>query len=298
MRHAQSPARLASQHLRMSNAPTKAGLSRPKTVHQPAALAHPLRSLSCVHAGFARFPRGAAVAGLLLAAVLAASSSGCMNNGSQNADAGVTNPPRCVAPEGAPTSPQTIADVVALVNALPSPVTLPCFLQTLARPLKMHASVSLISAQPSAGARSPRIFLFFEGLRLSIVPAGAGAPLLELGEIRDESRSLKAEILFPVTTPLDAAMPYDRILFTPTVTRCGFCHPVETPDPDISFATAFTSVALRPLDSYAVTIDALANELSICDPTAEPDRCAMLHALFDQGTPVEQPFPAELPTIQ
>ena len=70
-----------------------------------------------------------------------------------------------------------------LVNALPSPVTLPCFLQALARPLKMHAAVSLISAQPSVGARSPRIFLFFDGLRVSIVPAGAGAPLLEMGEI-------------------------------------------------------------------------------------------------------------------
>ena len=180
--------------------------------------------------------------------------------------------------------------MLALINALPSPVTLPCFLQALARPLKMHASVSLISAQPSAGARSPRIFLFFDGMRMSIVPAGAGAPLLELGEIREESRSLKAEILFPVTTPLDAATPYQRILFTPTVTRCGFCHPVETPDPDITFATAFTSVALRPLDSYAVTIDSLANELAICDPSAEPDRCAMLQALFDQGPPVEQPL--------
>jgi len=239
------------------------------------------------------------VVALIAVAAIAGSSSGCMSGGShQTSDAGVTELPRCVAPEGAPTSPQTVADVLALINALPSPVTLPCFLQALARPLKMHASVSLISAQPSTGARSPRIFLFFDGMRMSIVPAGAGAPLLELGEIRDESRSLKAEVLFPVTTPLDAATPYQRVLFTPTVTRCGFCHPVETPDPDITFATAFTSVALRPADSYAVSIDSLANELSICDPTAEPDRCAMLHALFDQGTPVEQPFPADLPTIQ
>jgi hypothetical protein len=246
-----------------------------------------------------RFARTLIIATAMVATAIAASSSGCMNGGSQKpADAGVIDPPRCVAPEGAPTSPQSIADVLALVNALPSPVTLPCFLQALARPLKMHASVSLISAQPSVGMRSPRIFLFFDGLRISIVPAGAGAPLLELGEIRDESRSLKAEILFPVMTPLDAVTPYERILFTPNVTRCGFCHPVEEPDPDITFATAFTSVALRPLDSYAVSIASLASELSICDPTAEPDRCATLRALFDQGSPVEQPFPADLPTLQ
>jgi hypothetical protein len=280
----------------MSHAPTKHGLSERTTVPTTAAQAQTLRSRARARAEFACLP--AAVSGLLLAMGIAATSSGCMNSGSQKADAGVTNTPRCVAPEGAPTSPQTIADVVALVNALPSPVTLPCFLQALARPLLTHAAVSTISAQPSVGTRSPRIFLFWDGLRASIVPAGAGAPLLELGEILPEDRSLKAEILFPVTTPLDPVTPYERILFTPNVTRCGFCHQAEYPDPDITFASAFTSVALRPFDSYAVSIDSLANELGICDPKAEPDRCALLQALFDQAPPVEQPFPPELPTLQ
>jgi hypothetical protein len=234
---------------------------------------------------------------LCAAALVAASSSGCGNHApAQTPDAGARA--RCVAPEGAPTSPQSIADMVALINALPSPVTIPCVLQTLDRPLKMHAAVSLISAQPSVGARSPRIFLFFDGMRVSIVPAGAGAPLLEMGEIEPDQRSLKAEILFPVTAPLDSKMPFERILFTPAVTRCGFCHPVEEPDPTITFTSAFSSIALRPADTYTVSIDSLANELAICDPTAEPDRCAMLQALFDQGTPVEQPFPSDLPTIQ
>ena len=289
---------VSPQHPGMSNAPTSSGLSEPTTVRSPAPHAHALRSPLSGRAGFARFPRSAPVAGLLLATLIAASSSGCMNSGSQRDDAGLISPPRCVAREGAPTSPQTIADVLALVNALPSPVTLPCFVQALARPLQIHASVSTVSAQPSVGTRSPRIFTFWEGLRASIVLAGAGAPLLELGEIRPESRSLKAEILFPVTTPLDPMTPYERILFAPGVTRCGFCHPAEDPDPDVTFATAFTSVALRPLDSYAVSIASLAHELAICDSEAEPDRCALLQALFDQATPVEQPFPANLPTIQ
>jgi hypothetical protein len=231
-----------------------------------------------------------------VAALLAVGSSGCGNPASQTSDAGA--PARCVAPDGAPTSPQTIVDMLTLINALPSPVTIPCVLQTLARPLKMHATVSLISAQPSAGARSPRIFLLYDGLRISIVPAGAGAPLLEMGEIQPDQRSLKAEVLFPVTAPLDAKAPFERIMFTPSVTRCGFCHPVEEPDPAVTFTSAFTSIALRPADTYAVSIDSLASELAMCDPTAEPDRCAMLAALFDQGTPIEQPFPADLPTIQ
>lgn len=278
----------------MSQAPHKSGLSEPPTVHAPTARAQSLRTLPRRRAGFARWPHGAALANLLLATTIAASSSGCTSDGAGKADAGT----RCVAPSGAPTSPQTIADVIALVNALPSPVTLPCFVQALARPLPIHATVSTISAQPSVGARSPRIFMFWDGLRASIVPAGAGAPLLELGEIRPESRSLKAEIQFPVTTPLDPVIPYDRILFTPEVTRCGFCHQAEESDPDVTFATAFTSVALRPLDSYAVSVASLASELAMCDPTAESDRCAMLQALFDQATPVEHPFPANLPTIQ
>lgn len=282
----------------MSHAPAKPGQSEPMTVQAPAAQAQPRRSRARARAEFARFPYGAAVAGLVLATLIAASSSGCMNDGSQKANGGMTDPPRCVAPEGAPTSPQTIADVVALVNALPSPVTLPCFVQALERPLLMHAAVSVISAQPSVGTRSPRIFLFWQGLRASIVLAGGGSPLLELGEILPESRSLKAEIFFPVTAPLDPVTPYERILFTPNVTRCGFCHPVEEPDPDITFASAFTSVALRPLDSYAVSIASLANELAICDPKAEADRCALLQALFDGATPVEQAFPPELPTLQ
>jgi len=298
MRRALSSARSASQHPGMPHAVDKTGRFEPPPVRAPSARAQGVRTPAQARAGLARFPRGAALAALILATAIAASSTGCMSDGAGKADTGMTNTTRCVAPKGAPTSPQTIADVLALVNALPSPVTLPCFVQALARPLQIHATVSTISAQPSVGTRSPRIFIFWEGLRASIVPAGAGAPLLELGEILPESRSRKAEIFFPVTTPLDPVTPYDRILFTPTVTRCGFCHQAEEPDPDITFTSAFTSVALRPLDSYAVSIASLASELATCDPTAEADRCALLQALFDQATPVEHPFPADLPTIQ
>jgi hypothetical protein len=51
-------------------------------------------------------------------------------SGCARSDGPVTD--RCVAPEGATASPRSIADVVTLLNALPSPVTLPCFLETLA----------------------------------------------------------------------------------------------------------------------------------------------------------------------
>ena len=92
----------------------------------------------------------------------------------------------CVAPAGTTPSPATIADVVALINAMPKPVTLPCFLAALARPLELYATRSVISAQPAVGRRSPRTFLFLDGLTLSVVPEGVGTRLLEMGELRDE----------------------------------------------------------------------------------------------------------------
>jgi hypothetical protein len=232
--------------------------------------------------------------GLSLGVGLVSTSCG---NGDAPGTGGV--PERCVAPAGVPTTPQTIVEVVDLINALPAPVTLPCFLQALARPLKMHATISLISAQPSSGARSPRIFLFSDGLRMSIVPVGAGGQLLEMGEIRDEVRSIKAEVEFPITAPLAAQTPFDRIMYAPEITRCSFCHAGEALAGDITFAEAWSSQALRPTPINAVTLGSLAAETAACDAQAEPDRCAMLHGLFDQRPPpVEEAFPANLATIQ
>src|SRR4051812_34819962 len=102
----------------MSHAPPKISRFEPAAVHGPATNARTVRAPAPTRATSARFPDRAALA-LIAVAALAASSSGCMNGGSQKAvDAGVTERPRCVAPEGAPTSPQTVADVLALVNAL------------------------------------------------------------------------------------------------------------------------------------------------------------------------------------
>jgi hypothetical protein len=227
---------------------------------------------------------------------IALGASACGSGGPSGATG---TAPRCVAPGGASTTPQSITGVITLINALPNPVTLPCFLQALARPLKMHATVSLISAQPSGGARSPRIFLFSDGLRMSVVPVGPGSALLEMGEIRNGVRSIKAEVAFPVMGPLPIQTPFDRIMYVPNVTGCAFCHPGEELATDVTFAEAWSSLALRPAPFDGVAIDFLSAETAACDPAAETDRCAMLHALFDEGPlPVEQAFPDDLATIQ
>ena len=216
--------------------------------------------------------------------------------------------PRCIAPEGVSAEPHSIADVVALINALPKPVTVPCFVEALARPLSLNAARSSFSAQPADGPGSPRIFIFFPGLTLSVVPSGPGAHLLELGESRPDNRSLKAELELPIETQLEEASPYERVYYDDTITTCGFCHQGEHRDETIASPLAFISPAIRPRDNQRVALEQLAAEVAACDSNqdseddedvaADPDagsereRCAILHALFDRGpAPLEHDFP-------
>ena len=209
--------------------------------------------------------------------------------------AAATAPPwaaTCVAPAGTTAAPQSIADVVGVLNAMPKPVSLACFLATLPRPLELHATRSVTSAQPAVGRRSPRIFIFLDGMILSVVPAGVGARLLEFGESRADDRSLKAEIEFPVTDALTPAAPFDRIMYDDQITSCAFCHAAETAADDITFTRAFVSRALRPSPTDQVSVAELKAELTACDATAEAERCAMLQSLFARDPPLEREFPA------
>jgi hypothetical protein len=195
--------------------------------------------------------------------------------------------------------PKTVGDVVDHVNALAGPVSLPCLLESLPRPLALHATRSVFSAQPAVGKRSPRIFLFFDRLVLSVALAGMGKDLLEFGEARTENRSLKAEIEFPVTEPLTHEAPYTRILYKEGQTNCAFCHSAESPDESIEFASAFVSAAYRPSRGQDyVSVAELAVELQQCDSADEPERCEMLQSLFARGMPVDHEFPSEYLTFQ
>jgi hypothetical protein len=222
-------------------------------------------------------------------------------SGSDTAEAGPVLP-RCRPPAGFTGSPRTIAEALALVNALPPPVTLACFLQSLDRPLYAFATYSVISLQPAVGSRSPRIFLFdgkAGGLVMSIVPEGMGSPALEFGQFVDDTRTIKGEIAFPVNAPLLPSAPYDKILSGRGMigTSCRFCHPDEQRAPDIDYAEAFISGAFRPNWRTKVEITSLLSEHRRCDPAAEPGRCAILSALFDHGEVVQRELPEIVPTI-
>jgi hypothetical protein len=180
-------------------------------------------------------------------------------------------------------SPATIADAIALTNALlarRAPVTIDCFLSALNQPLTVLGVVSTFSLQPSVGGTlNPRVFIFSGNLVMSVVPAGEGSPYVELAEYTSPVRSLKAQLEFPVTVPVTAPDVYDSIR-RGEGTSCGVCHSREQPAPEITSAEAFESDVLAPVPTDVVPLQRMQDDRASCDPQVEPDRCAMLNALF------------------
>ena len=186
----------------------------------------------------------------------------------------------CVASQAA-AGPRTIWQVVERINALPHPVSVACVIASLPRPLTLVATTSVFSAQPADGRRSPRVFLMSDHLILSVVPAGAGAKLLEFGELVSEGRTLKAELTFPVTGPLALEAPFAQVLSGPTQTSCALCHRAESPHPSVD--GGFVSTAFRPEPGNLVPLSELQQQLARCDLAAERERCELLVALVGLG---------------
>ncbi len=213
---------------------------------------------------------------------------------------GAPNPlgtPRCQPPPGMNGSPQTIEEAIALLNALPKPTSVACFLQSLDRPLVAFATSSVFSAQPALSARSPRVFLRIGRLWLSVVIDGDSSYLIELSHLEaDDVRSIKGEVQLPINEALPASAPYERVRFG-AGTACGLCHTSEVPAPGVSFTQAFASTAFRPRNESRVGLERLLSERRLCDWSAEPHRCEMLSALFDGGGILEESFPGSMPTF-
>jgi hypothetical protein len=204
-------------------------------------------------------------------------------------------PGLCVAPAGL-GRPTTIAEVLPLINALPHPVTLPCFLESLERPLYLNATKGLFSAQPAVGERSPRIFIAVDALLMSVVPEGFGRDYLEFGQLTSNHRSVKAEVPFPVTRELEfrdafVTLEFPRAEFT----TCGVCHAAEVSIDGPPWARE--SQALRPHPLEDVPVGRLAELDAECDAALEPERCAILRALFVRGRVEQYRFPSEMATF-
>lgn len=188
----------------------------------------------------------------------------------------------------------SIDGAVELAGDLPDP-TLACFLTALARPLGVELTSNAFSLQPAIGLRTPRVLISDGGLVMSVVPEGEASPLLELGELQDDGRSLKAEIAFPLTGPLTRADAFERTLDFEGAgaSSCGVCHHDEIEVAPLEFA----SLPLRPAPSTIVPLTLLREEHESCtivDP-ADVGRCAMLAALFDHGPVEHVPLPESYP---
>jgi hypothetical protein len=80
---------------------------------------------------------------------------------------------RCVAPEGVSNTPTTVLETIDLINALPQPVTLPCFIESLERPLRLYATRT--GRQPLSYGDAGRMFWFarnrFSGSYFALIRA-------------------------------------------------------------------------------------------------------------------------------
>ncbi len=231
-----------------------------------------------------------------------ASGGATSAGGSAGATAAAVNPlgrARCQAPAGASAFPQNTEQAVQLLNALPKPTSVACFVESLARPLTVYATSSTFSAQPAFSAISPRVFIKLGQLWISVVLDGNSSYLIEFGALVSGTppRSIKGELELPMNAPVAASAPYDRVRMNDAGTGCGLCHYNEERDSSIGFAQAFSSIAFRPRPETRVSIDSLRIQDQTCDWRLESHRCEMLSALFGGGAVEETPFPDTMATF-
>ena len=205
---------------------------------------------------------------------------------------------RCRPPEGMNGTPHSIEDAVALLNALPKPTSVACFVESLDRPLIANATSSTFSAQPATSYESPRVFVKVDRTWISVVIDGDATDLIEFGYLLDDGlHSIKGELKLPSTEAIAPTAPFDRVRFGESSTVCGLCHRDETLERVVGDTSIYSSLSFRPRPETVVPLDFLRNEAQTCDWALQPHRCEMLSAIFDGGPVDDGQFPAEMVTF-
>ena len=206
--------------------------------------------------------------------------------------------PQAVAYEG---SLNTVAELASMLNGLPRPLDLPCFIAALPRPVAISATTSVISLQPAAGRRNPRIFLQSGGaLITSITMVGDFSANLETSEPEPDAPgfTIKGDLRFPRHEALRESDFYRELVTPQGPTSCSGCHGGEHVVREVDGVNALSSRALKPTRTQIVPIDqvqALADECTAEDTT---HRCRMLRALFRDPEGIEPlQFAPEILTI-
>lgn len=203
----------------------------------------------------------------------------------------------CFPGAGATGSPQTIDEAITLINTLPKPTSVACFLESLDRPLDIYSTNSTGSAQPSPDASNPRIFILRGNLFMSVVPKGVAKDLVEFSELDSTTTSIKGELHFPITTTLTERAPFDGIIDMSAGsygTTCRFCHSNEVLG---TKGYEYSSRAIKPSIFAKVPFADVQGFYLNCNKLTEPDRCEILRAIFGHGTVRHKEFPATMPGL-
>lgn len=190
-------------------------------------------------------------------------------------------------------TPNSIADTINLINALPKPLSIDCFLKSLKKPLKVMAVNNGFSAQPAVGNQSPRIFIVNTKLALSVAPAGAGKFLLEMSEPSSSTKSFKGELGFPINQTIDPLLVFSTTADpqSPGNSRCILCHRNEEKIRYGNVGFGFNSEIVRPNEYQRVFSLYLRNQAYMCNPATDKYRCDMLNAIFMAGEGQDADFP-------
>ncbi|MFK7827415.1 MAG: hypothetical protein AB8G05_24940 [Oligoflexales bacterium] len=207
----------------------------------------------------------------------------------------IVEAPPCVADETL-ASPKTIEEAVTLINSLPMPVSIVCLLQALKKPFRLVATRSSLSAQPANGEETPRFFLFYDQLIISVVPGGDGKDLVEFSYLLSNRESIKGELEFPVSSQLDLKEPYTTSLNRKgDGSRCAVCHVNERPASEDFPENAFISKAIKPMNTQISRQFTLDKILLDCQ-SAKTERCDMINALLEAPYEVTD-FPESMPSF-
>jgi hypothetical protein len=189
------------------------------------------------------------------------------------------------------SDPNSIEDTINLINALPRPLTIDCFLTSLKAPLKVFAVNNAFSAQPAVDQQSPRIFILKNTFVLSVVPAGVGRNLLEFAELDGTLDSFKGEVEFPVEGTVTVDQIVSHISQTTSTSTCVTCHGSERKSPYKSLGNLFVSRFIRPNESQRVQYPYLRAQATACNPAINKLRCDILNAIYTKGQAEDGPFP-------
>ena len=189
---------------------------------------------------------------------------------------------QCPQGESGLRNPTTFTGVIQLVNSLPKPLSVNCFISNFDPPFDIYAVINLFSAQPAANKQSPRIFIIKNDFIISVVPAGTSRDFIEFSKVTSPGRSVKGELEFPINENLVQDAMWSRIEDTVTITggtSCKFCHAQEQ-----SYAGGgFSSTIIPPSSAKRVGSNFLFNEAKNCDDSLDSFRCDMLGLLYLRG---------------